>query len=265
MQNARTFAFAAAAAASLASFADAELVRVRLSGVVDASYTSESLLRDSFTDLDGFGEGTPLTLEFAYDPDRSIHTTSESGESITRYALADFTGQVDGYPIDDFVHEPGVVEVIYRESIGVGAVVIKGGLARDGELDAAPAITSDIMFMWKDDATRVAEPRPGDMSAESWAPLDEASAGSRAATLSFADPGAGYEAVGASFLQINSVSAWTEDGCLGDLNGDGFIDSADFGELLGQWNGPGRANLDGAGVVDTQDATIMLSYWGECR
>ena len=49
-----------------------------------------------------------------------------------------------------------------------------------------------------------------------------------------------------------------------DLNGDGVVDGADLGELLGAW-GPCNAcaaDLNGDGVVDGADLGQMLAAWG---
>lgn len=50
---------------------------------------------------------------------------------------------------------------------------------------------------------------------------------------------------------------------LGDLNGDGVVDGADLGILLGAWgDGPGSpADLNQDGVVDGADLGILLSAW----
>jgi hypothetical protein len=53
-------------------------------------------------------------------------------------------------------------------------------------------------------------------------------------------------------------------GCCGDMNGDGVIDGADLGLLLGQWGAPGTADLDGDGIVDGADLGLMLGSWGAC-
>ncbi|HMN96699.1 MAG TPA: GC-type dockerin domain-anchored protein [Phycisphaerales bacterium] len=50
---------------------------------------------------------------------------------------------------------------------------------------------------------------------------------------------------------------------LGDLNGDGVVDGADLGLLVGAWgtSDPG-ADLDGDGTVDGADLGILLGAWG---
>ncbi len=55
----------------------------------------------------------------------------------------------------------------------------------------------------------------------------------------------------------------TDDGLVGDLNGDGCIGATDFAILLGSW-GPmgGSADLDGDGNVGSSDLAIILGVWG---
>jgi choice-of-anchor B domain-containing protein len=47
-----------------------------------------------------------------------------------------------------------------------------------------------------------------------------------------------------------------------DLNGDGFVDGADLGLLLGEWGGPGAGDLNGDGTVDGADLGVLLGAWG---
>ncbi|MCB9838539.1 MAG: hypothetical protein H6813_04305 [Phycisphaeraceae bacterium] len=52
-------------------------------------------------------------------------------------------------------------------------------------------------------------------------------------------------------------------GCVGDLNGDGVIDTADLGSLIGVFGGSSPAgDLNCDGVVDTADLGIMLGLFG---
>ena len=55
------------------------------------------------------------------------------------------------------------------------------------------------------------------------------------------------------------------DSCVGDINGDGFVDSADLGLIIGSW---GTANsltdLDDDGLVDSADLGIVIGAWGPC-
>ncbi|HMN97067.1 MAG TPA: hypothetical protein PKC43_11510 [Phycisphaerales bacterium] len=52
--------------------------------------------------------------------------------------------------------------------------------------------------------------------------------------------------------------------CLGDFDGNGLIDGADMGLLLGQWGQPGFTDLDGDGTTDGADLGILLGSWGSC-
>ena len=47
----------------------------------------------------------------------------------------------------------------------------------------------------------------------------------------------------------------------GDFNGDGCVDAADMGILLGAWGTP-AADLDGDGTTDAADMGILLGNWG---
>jgi len=47
-----------------------------------------------------------------------------------------------------------------------------------------------------------------------------------------------------------------------DLNGDGVVDGADLGLLLGQWGTDGPADLNDDGVVDGADLGLLLGQWG---
>lgn len=49
----------------------------------------------------------------------------------------------------------------------------------------------------------------------------------------------------------------------GDLNGDGIVDGADLGIMLGAWGtGDPLADLDGNGAVDGADLGLLLGAWG---
>jgi hypothetical protein len=53
--------------------------------------------------------------------------------------------------------------------------------------------------------------------------------------------------------------------CQGDLNGDGLVDGADLGILLGSWGDlGGPADLNGDGLVDGSDLGLLLGAWGSC-
>ncbi|HMN97079.1 MAG TPA: hypothetical protein PKC43_11450 [Phycisphaerales bacterium] len=46
-----------------------------------------------------------------------------------------------------------------------------------------------------------------------------------------------------------------------DLNGDGVVDGADLGILLGAWGTAGPGDLNGDGIVDGADLGILLGAW----
>ena len=56
--------------------------------------------------------------------------------------------------------------------------------------------------------------------------------------------------------------------CLGDITGDGVVNGADLGLMLGAWGacgeGPCPGDLTGDGVVNGADLGILLAMWGEC-
>ncbi|MGA1057616.1 MAG: hypothetical protein ACO3Y3_07960, partial [Phycisphaerales bacterium] len=59
------------------------------------------------------------------------------------------------------------------------------------------------------------------------------------------------------------------DDCFGDLTGDGFIDGADLGAMLGFWGvcpsgACSIADLTGDGLVDGADLSLVLGGWGGC-
>jgi len=52
------------------------------------------------------------------------------------------------------------------------------------------------------------------------------------------------------------------EGSTADLNGDGVVNGADLGILLGAWGGGGPADLNGDGIVNGADLGILLGAWG---
>ena len=53
--------------------------------------------------------------------------------------------------------------------------------------------------------------------------------------------------------------------CLGDLNFDGKVDSADIGMLLGDWGATSSiADLNHDGTVDSADIGLLLGAFGVC-
>jgi hypothetical protein len=57
------------------------------------------------------------------------------------------------------------------------------------------------------------------------------------------------------------------DPCIGDLNGDGTVNSADLGLVLSSWGSCGDdcpADINGDGMVDGVDLSYILGYWASC-
>lgn len=52
--------------------------------------------------------------------------------------------------------------------------------------------------------------------------------------------------------------------CPADLNGDGQVNGADLGVLLGNFGGSGVGDLDQNGIVDGADLGRLLGTWGPC-
>lgn len=52
--------------------------------------------------------------------------------------------------------------------------------------------------------------------------------------------------------------------CLGDIDGDGEVNGADLGLLLGNWLGSGVGDLNNDGVVNGADLGVLLGAWGPC-
>ena len=58
-----------------------------------------------------------------------------------------------------------------------------------------------------------------------------------------------------------SMEVTTIDEVFGDLDGDGDVDGADLGLLLGNWGGAGVGDLNDDGVVDGADLGLLLGAW----
>lgn len=67
--------------------------------------------------------------------------------------------------------------------------------------------------------------------------------------------------------ELRAVLLVPQPRCTGDLNGDGTIDGADLGLLLGLW-GPvvcnDSADFDESGDIDGGDLGVLLGAWGDC-
>ena len=65
---------------------------------------------------------------------------------------------------------------------------------------------------------------------------------------------------------IVDMGAYEFLGCLGDLDGDGDVDHADLGILLGDWgctDGDCAGDCDGDGDTDQADLGVVLALWGQ--
>ena len=70
------------------------------------------------------------------------------------------------------------------------------------------------------------------------------------------------EIMDALAISAGAAVSWLVDATvLGDLNGDGLVNGADLGGLLGAWGTPGPGDLDGNGIVNGADLGIMLGEW----
>lgn len=69
-----------------------------------------------------------------------------------------------------------------------------------------------------------------------------------------------------SIVGIQSNSAACTAPCPADLNGDGQVNAADLGILLGGWGGnaPGAALAAPTNVIDAADLGVLLGGWGAC-
>jgi len=52
--------------------------------------------------------------------------------------------------------------------------------------------------------------------------------------------------------------------CPEDINGDGVVNTEDLLILLANWGGAGDGDIDNNGVVNTQDLLLLLAAWGQC-
>jgi hypothetical protein len=66
---------------------------------------------------------------------------------------------------------------------------------------------------------------------------------------------------------IDDVAIWGVEPsleCPEDINGDGVVNTEDLLILLGNWGGSGDGDIDSNGVVNTADLLALLAAWGEC-
>jgi hypothetical protein len=66
---------------------------------------------------------------------------------------------------------------------------------------------------------------------------------------------------------IDDVEIWGVEPtpeCPEDINGDGVVNTEDLLILLGNWGNSGDGDVDNNGVVNTADLLLLLAAWGEC-
>ncbi len=70
---------------------------------------------------------------------------------------------------------------------------------------------------------------------------------------------------GSILFSIDNLTIGTES-CLGDLDGNSAIDTADLLALFAQWgaNVGSPADLDDDGIVNTSDLLLLFANWGPC-
>ena len=69
----------------------------------------------------------------------------------------------------------------------------------------------------------------------------------------------------AAFGETTMVGPSITSTCLGDVNGDGQVDAADLGLLLGAWNTSNpETDINGDGNTDASDLGLVLGAWGKC-
>ncbi|HMN97158.1 MAG TPA: hypothetical protein PKC43_11770 [Phycisphaerales bacterium] len=76
----------------------------------------------------------------------------------------------------------------------------------------------------------------------------------------------GFGGSGSGTLTLTCAGKPCAPDCPSDLTGDGVVDGADLGILLGFWGAcPGcAADFNGDGVVDGADLGVLLGSWGDC-
>ena len=53
--------------------------------------------------------------------------------------------------------------------------------------------------------------------------------------------------------------------CPGDINGDGIVNAADLGIVIGTWGTPdGQGDVNGDGIVNAADLGLVIGLWGNC-
>ena len=194
-------------------------------------------------------------------------------------------GGLPGPPNDECADATGVSE-------GVTNISTLG--ATDSGIDTAiscsstngPGVQADVWFVYTSDCTGQLDIETCGMNFDSRLDVYNASSGcpsSGGSPLACADDVCGDDASvstlvfeGQSVLiRIGSPDGSTgsgelaitctpfEEPCPEDLNGDGVINGADLGLLLGAW-GTASRDINGDGIVDGADLGLLLGAWGDC-
>jgi hypothetical protein len=72
-----------------------------------------------------------------------------------------------------------------------------------------------------------------------------------------------WESLGKSApVNMDTASIQLQPANPADLNGDGVVNGADLGQLLGNWGQPGVTDLNGDGTTDGADLGFLLGNWG---
>lgn len=66
----------------------------------------------------------------------------------------------------------------------------------------------------------------------------------------------------AGVSQLYTLTSVVTAGRVGDLNGNGVVDGADLSILLASWGAAGVADLDGNGTTNGADLSLLLANWG---
>jgi hypothetical protein len=142
---------------------------------------------------------------------------------------------------------------VFDDGTGTGPLLYAGG---DFSVIAGPSdVTTGRISKW---------------NGSSWVPLAVGANSGIHAFARFDNAGVPTLWMGGTFSNVGGaatfgIARWS--GCApdapipGDLNGDGVVDGADLGILLGQWDGAGTADLNSDGTVDGADLGILLANW----
>jgi len=161
----------------------------------------------------------------------------------------------------------GVTTLVSPRLNGVGGAfsIVRASVWWSNDLGGNPGEDSMLIEISNDDGATWTLLEEVTTSTGAWAPkswrLDEVVVPTDEMRLRFIarDEGGGsIVEAGVDDFELVTLS------CAGgeDLNGDGVVDGADLGLLLGEWGGPGAGDLNGDGTVDGADLGLLLGAWG---